>query len=104
MAEQRKAVIKNADMSEAMQQDAVDVASVALSKYNIEKVRECETITQYCYQLEYSWSHLVVWFFFVERMLRRISRKNSTKSTIQPGESGYFELEIAREHYANMLL
>lgn len=38
MAEQRKAVIKNADMSEAMQQDAVDVASVALSKYNIEKV------------------------------------------------------------------
>lgn len=54
MAEQRKAVIKNADMSEAMQQDAVDVASVALSKYNIEKVRECETITQYCYQLEYS--------------------------------------------------
>ena len=38
MAEQRKAVIKNADMSETMQQDAVDVASVALSKYNIEKV------------------------------------------------------------------
>mmetsp|Transcript_112294 Transcript_112294/g.322814 ORF Transcript_112294/g.322814 Transcript_112294/m.322814 type:complete len:91 (-) Transcript_112294:176-448(-) len=37
MAEQRKAVIKNADMSETMQQDAVDVASVALSKYNIEK-------------------------------------------------------------------
>ena len=41
MAEQRKAVIKNADMSETMQQDAVDVASVALSKYNIEKVK-CE--------------------------------------------------------------
>jgi uncharacterized protein with PhoU and TrkA domain len=38
MAEQRKAVIKNADMSESMQQDAVDVASIALSKYNIEKV------------------------------------------------------------------
>ncbi|KAG7337254.1 dynein light chain type 1-domain containing protein [Nitzschia inconspicua] len=37
MAEQRKAVIKNADMSEPMQQDAVDIASVALSKYNIEK-------------------------------------------------------------------
>jgi len=37
MAEQRKAVIKNADMSESMQQDAVDVASIALSKYNIEK-------------------------------------------------------------------
>jgi hypothetical protein len=31
-------VIKNADMSDAMQQDAVDIASIALSKYNIEKV------------------------------------------------------------------
>lgn len=39
MSEQRKAVIKNADMSEEMQQDAVDCASAALSKYNIEKVR-----------------------------------------------------------------
>ncbi len=40
MTEQRKAVIKNADMSEDMQQDAVDCASQALSKYNIEKVRK----------------------------------------------------------------
>jgi hypothetical protein len=39
MTEQRKAVIKNADMSEEMQQDAVDIASQALAKYNIEKVR-----------------------------------------------------------------
>ena len=38
MTEQRKAVIKNADMSEDMQQEAVDCASQALSKYNIEKV------------------------------------------------------------------
>lgn len=35
----RKAVIKNADMSEEMQQDAVDYATQALEKYNIEKVR-----------------------------------------------------------------
>lgn len=34
----RKAVIKNADMSEEMQQDAVDCATAALEKYNIEKV------------------------------------------------------------------
>ena len=40
MTEQRKAVIKNVDMSEDMQQDAVDCASQALSKYNIEKVSE----------------------------------------------------------------
>ncbi len=39
MAE-RKAVIKNADMSEDMQQDAVDCASQALEKYNIEKVND----------------------------------------------------------------
>ena len=39
MSEQRKAVIKNADMDESVQQDAVDIASMALSKYNIEKVR-----------------------------------------------------------------
>jgi hypothetical protein len=37
MAE-RKAVIKSADMSEDMQQDAVDCASQALEKYNVEKV------------------------------------------------------------------
>ncbi|VDL99481.1 unnamed protein product, partial [Schistocephalus solidus] len=33
----RKAVVKNADMTEEMQQDAVDLASTALEKYNIEK-------------------------------------------------------------------
>ena len=33
----RKAVIKNADMSGEMQQDAVDRATQALEKYNIEK-------------------------------------------------------------------
>ncbi len=33
----RKAVIKNADMSEEMQQDAIDCANQALEKFNIEK-------------------------------------------------------------------
>uniref|UniRef100_A0A8C5M4Z1 Dynein light chain LC8-type 1 n=2 Tax=Anura TaxID=8342 RepID=A0A8C5M4Z1_9ANUR len=33
----RKAVIKNADMSEEMQQDAVECATQALEKFNIEK-------------------------------------------------------------------
>ena len=80
MAEQRKAVIKNADMSEAMQQDAVDVASVALSKYNIEKVcpshsesnANCILISQL--------------HFLVSRMLRLTSKKNLTKSTTQHGK------------------
>lgn len=34
----RKAVIKNADMNDEMQQDAVDFATQALEKFNIEKV------------------------------------------------------------------
>lgn len=46
---ERKAVIKNADMSEEMQQDAVDCATQALEKYNIEKV---------C--IVYSWGENVV--------------------------------------------
>jgi dynein light chain LC8-type len=37
MSEQRRAVVKNADMSDEMQQDAVDCATAALSKYGIEK-------------------------------------------------------------------
>jgi dynein light chain LC8-type len=32
-----KAIIKNVDMSEEMQQESVDVATSALEKYNIEK-------------------------------------------------------------------
>merc|ERR1711937_139605 len=38
MGADRKAVIKNADMAEDMQQDAIDCATQALEKYNIEKV------------------------------------------------------------------
>ncbi len=33
MSTERKAVIKNADMSEDMQQDAIDCATQALEKY-----------------------------------------------------------------------
>lgn len=42
---ERKAVIKNADMSEEMQQDAVDCATQALEKYNIEKVSQTHAHT-----------------------------------------------------------
>jgi len=34
---ERKAVIKNADMSDDMQQEAIDVALQAMDKYNVEK-------------------------------------------------------------------
>ena len=33
----RKVVVKNADMKEDMQQDAVDLASEAMEKFNVEK-------------------------------------------------------------------
>ena len=33
----RKAVVKNADMTEDMQQDAIDISTQALEKFNIEK-------------------------------------------------------------------
>lgn len=45
MSDQRKAVIKNADMDEKLQQDAVDIASKALSEYNIEKVRRKHAVS-----------------------------------------------------------
>lgn len=44
----RKAVIKNADMSEEMQQDAVDCATQALEKYNIEKVKNYHVLRLKC--------------------------------------------------------
>nr|UQT06015.1 protein 66071 [Theama mediterranea] len=34
---ERKAIIKNADMSEDMQQEAVECANVAMEKFNVEK-------------------------------------------------------------------
>ncbi|OAE32775.1 hypothetical protein AXG93_374s1020 [Marchantia polymorpha subsp. ruderalis] len=34
---ERKAIIKNADMTEDMQQDAIECATQALDKYNVEK-------------------------------------------------------------------
>lgn len=37
MAEPGKAIVKNADMSEEMQQKAVDVAKEAMEKFSIEK-------------------------------------------------------------------
>jgi hypothetical protein len=77
--EQRKAVIKNADMTESMQQDAVDVASKALSDYNIEKVR-------YRAKLLFHFSFLT--FILVPCRTWRVPlKKNSIRNTVQHGES-----------------
>lgn len=37
----RKAVVKDADMSEEMQQGAIEVATQAVEKFNVEKVGLC---------------------------------------------------------------
>ena len=37
MDKERKAIIKNSDMTEDMQQDAINVATKAIDSYNIEK-------------------------------------------------------------------
>ena len=90
MTEQRKAVIKNADMTEEMQQDAVDIASQALAKYNIEKVRD---LFDFRFNFQFGGFYLLTSVLFVSffRTWQRISRKNSTRSTIPHGES---EIEL----------
>ena len=87
MSEQRKAVIKNADMSEAMQQDAVDISSVALSKYNIEKARTA-FLLKGILSFESGPHKLVpVSLFCHNRMSRLTSRRSLTRSTTQRGKS-----------------
>jgi dynein light chain LC8-type len=56
---ERKAVIKNADMSEDMQQDAVDCASQALEKYNIEKVCQSYINSDHPYYLRGFPDHVI---------------------------------------------
>lgn len=62
-----KAIIKNVDMSEEMQQEAVDVASAALEKYNIEKDIAMHVKKEFDRRYGSTW-HCVVgkkWVFFL---------------------------------------
>jgi len=74
----RKAVIKNADMSEDMQQDAVDCASQALEKYNIEKVGVNLKLVDY-------FSFYKTQHTFIFRILQLILKRNSIKNIILLG-------------------
>lgn len=56
----RKAVIKNADMSEEMQQDAVDCATAALEKYNIEKVYSYSCFTFFAEFIKLRFAQMIV--------------------------------------------
>lgn len=61
MSEKQKAVIKNADMSNDMQHDAVDYAMQAMEKFNIEKdiaayvKKACQIMNQTCFISENWW-------------------------------------------------
>ena len=54
-----KAVIKNVDMSEEMQQEAVDIATAALEKYNIEKDIAAQIKKEFDKRFQPTW-HVVV--------------------------------------------
>ena len=43
---ERKAIIKNSDMTEDMQQDAINVATKAIDSYNIEKDSRIKILKQ----------------------------------------------------------
>ena len=81
---ERKAVIKNADMSEDMQQDAVDCASQALEKYNIEKVSQLNfsILLFFIVNSVFIFSRLFIENF---RILLPTSRRSLTKSITLPG-------------------
>ena len=53
----RKAVIKNADMSEDMQTDAVECATQALEKYNIEKDIAAYIKKEFDKKYRYNWTN-----------------------------------------------
>ena len=105
MSEQRKAVIKNADMDEKMQQDAVDIASKALSEYNIEKVGwwqpserrsnfKLSVFARIMNLLTSLFLSIMSWYMFHfrnDRTLLHISRKNLTESILRRGMIYRFE-------------
>ena len=54
-----KAVIKNVDMTEEMQQEAIDIATAALEKYNIEKDIAAQIKKEFDRRYQPTW-HVVV--------------------------------------------
>lgn len=55
----RKAIIKNADMSDEMQQHAIDVSNQALDRYNVERDIACYIKKEFDKKYTPTW-HVVV--------------------------------------------
>ena len=83
----RKAVVKNADMSEDMQQDAIDIATQALEKFNIEKDIAAFIKKEFDKKYNPTWHCIVGNFigyitFQQEETLDRTSRTKRSTSSI----------------------
>jgi dynein light chain LC8-type len=82
-----KAIIKNVDMSEEMQQDSVDIASAALEKYNIEKDIAAQIKKEFDRKYGPTW-HVVVgknFGSYVTHGMRLISQSGSSYTPIFRG-------------------
>ena len=68
----RKAVVKNADMSEDMQQDSIDISKQAIENFNVEK--DIAAFTKKLWRSTFisatpllklpTWMLVVFWFFY----------------------------------------
>ena len=68
----KKAVVKNADMSEDMQQDSIDISTQAMEKFNIEK--DIAAFTKKLWRPTFIWTTsslklptwmlVVFWYFY----------------------------------------
>ena len=76
MDKERKAIIKNSDMTEDMQQDAINVATKAIDSYNIEKDIACYI------KKEFDRKHNPTWHCVVGR---NFGKKNLIENIIQLG-------------------
>ena len=65
MAQNRKAVIKNADMPEDMQSDAIDVANQAQERHNIEKDIAAFIKKEFDKKYSPTWHCIVVSFLYL---------------------------------------
>lgn len=84
----KKAVIKNADMSDDMQQDAVDYAMQAMEKFNIEKdiaayvKKACQIMDQTCVAFI---KKIIVACFFFFSFYRSLTKSTTPHGTVSLG-------------------
>ena len=91
-----KAIIKNVDMSEEMQQDSVDIASAALEKYNIEKDIAAQIKKEFDRKHGPTW-HVVVGKNFGSYVTHGMFSLSSYTPLLGPSSKNTFVLTILSE-------